>query len=83
MRNGTFKYPANGFGRHLPNRISALSDTRFSNGAVIHGFNDFMTQGRHSSIIRIPASPLKRIRDEPVKQRYTGADTYTTDSASG
>ncbi|MCZ2575726.1 hypothetical protein O1443_07535 [Bacteroides fragilis] len=80
MKNGTFKYPANRFGRYLPNRISAPSDTRFSNGAVIHGFNDFMTQCRHSSIIRIPASPLKRIRDESVGWRYTETDTHITGS---
>ena len=60
-----FQIPANRFGGYLPNRISEPSDTRFSSDAVIHGFNDFMTQCGHSSVIRIPASPLKRIRDEP------------------
>ncbi|WP_287565807.1 hypothetical protein [Parabacteroides sp.] len=65
MEKGTFRYPANRFDGYLPNRISELSDTRFSSDAVIHGFNDFMTQCRHSSVIRIPVSPLKRIRDEP------------------
>ncbi|MFK2357914.1 MULTISPECIES: hypothetical protein [Parabacteroides] len=67
MEKGTFKYPANRFGGGLQNRISAPSDTRFSSDAVIHGFNDVMTQCRHSPVIRIPASPLKRIRDEPVR----------------
>ncbi|WP_302614158.1 hypothetical protein [uncultured Bacteroides sp.] len=65
MEKGTFRYPANRLGGHLQNRISALPDTRFSSDAVIHGFNDFMTQCRHSPVIRIPASPLKRIRDGP------------------
>ena len=48
MEKGTFRYPANRFGGYLPNRISEPSDTRFSSDAVIHGFNDFMTQCRHS-----------------------------------
>ncbi|MBO5186771.1 MAG: hypothetical protein J6B91_06940 [Prevotella sp.] len=65
MEKGTFKYPANRFGGYLPNRISAPSDTRFCNNAVIQVFNDFMTQCRQSPVIRIPASPLTRIRDEP------------------
>ena len=65
MKNGTFKYPAKRFGGGLQNRIPALSDTRFYKHAVSHGFNDFMTQCRHSPIIRIRVSPLKRIRDEP------------------
>ena len=80
MKNEAFKYPANRFGGYLPNRISEPSDTRLSNDAVIHGFNDFMTQCRHSSVIRIPASPLKRIRDEPICQCLTDADIYVTDS---
>ncbi|MCM0721574.1 hypothetical protein NBH15_25305 [Parabacteroides sp. W1-Q-101] len=65
MEKGTFKYTANRFGGYLPNRISTPPDTRFYNDTVIYGFNDFMTQCRHSPVIRIPASPLKRIRDEP------------------
>ena len=80
MEKGTFRYPANRFGGYLPNRISELSDTRFSSDAVIQGFNDFMTQCRHSSVIRIPASPLKRIRDEPICQCFTDADMYVTAS---
>ena len=80
MEKGTFRYPANRFGGYLPNRISEPSDTRFSSDAVIQGFNDFMTQCRHSSVIRIPASPLKRIRDEPICQCFTDADMYVTAS---
>ena len=80
MEKGTFRYPANRFGGYLPNRISEPSDTRFSSDVVIHGFNDFMTQCRHSSVIRIPASPLKRIRDGPICQCFTDADMYITAS---
>ena len=43
MKNEAFKYPANRFGGYLPDRIPEPSDTRLSNDAVIHGFNDFMT----------------------------------------
>ena len=80
MEKGTFRYPANRFGGYLPNRISEPSDSRFSSDAVIYGFNDFMTQCRHSSVIRIPASPLKRIRDGPICQCFTDADMYITAS---
>ena len=80
MEKGIFRYPANRFGGYLPNRISEPSDTRFASDAVIHGFNNFMTQCRHSSVIRIPASPLKRIRDEPICQCFTDADMYVTAS---
>ena len=66
----------------MPNRISEPSDTRFSSDVVIHGFNDFMTQCRHSPVIRIPASPLKRIRDEPDGRRFADADIHVTDSVS-
>ena len=65
MKNGTYKYPENRLCGDLPDRISASPDIRFYKHAVSHGFNDFMTQCRHSPVIRIPASPLKRIRDEP------------------
>ena len=82
MKNEAFKYPANRFGGYLPDRIPEPSDTRFYNDAVIHGFNDFMTQCRHSSVIRIPAPPLKRIRDEPDSQRFADADIHVTDSVS-
>ena len=47
MINGTFKYPEIRFFGYLPKRIPEPSDTRFYNDAVIHGFNDFMTQCRH------------------------------------
>ena len=82
MKNEAFKYPANRFGGYLPDRIPEPSDTRLSNDAVIHGFNDFMTQCRHSPVIRIPASPLKRIRDEPDRRRFADADIHVTDSVS-
>jgi len=82
MRNEAFKYPANRFGGYLPDRIPEPSDTRFPNDAVIHGFNDFMTQCRHSSVIRTSASPLKRIRDEPDRRRFADADIHVTDSVS-
>ena len=82
MKNEAFKYPANRFGGYLPDRIPEPSDTRFYNDAVIHGFNDFMTQCRHSSVIRIPASPLKRIRDEPDIRRFADTDIHATDSVS-
>ena len=72
MKNGTYKYPSNRFGGGLRNRIPALSDMRFYKHTVSHGFNDFMTQCRHSPVIRIPASPLKQIRDEPDNRRRNG-----------
>ena len=81
MEKGTFKYPANRLGGHLPNRISEPSDTRSSSYAVIHGFNDFMTQCRRSPVIRIPVSPLKRIRDEPVNRGCEDAGIQTCHSA--
>lgn len=51
MRNGTLKYPDNRFGRHLQKQIPELSETRLSNNLVTYGFNDFMTQCRHSLLI--------------------------------
>ncbi|MCE9166612.1 hypothetical protein K0G88_21440 [Bacteroides ovatus] len=81
MEKATFKYPANRLGGHLPNRISAPSDTRSYNDAVIHGFNDFMTRCRHSSAIRIPASPQNRIRDDPPVCLFTETDNAATESA--
>ena len=48
MRNGTFKYPENRFTGHLPKRIPKPSETRLSDNSVTYGFNDFMTQCRHS-----------------------------------
>ena len=52
MRKGIFKYPDNRFGGHLPKRIPEPSETRLSDNSVTHGFNDFMTQCRHSSLVR-------------------------------
>ena len=66
----------------MPDRIHEPSDPRLSNDAVIHGFNDFMTQCRHSPVIRTSASPLKRIRDEPDRRRFADADIHATDSVS-
>ena len=51
MRNGTFKYPDNRFGGHLPKRIPGPSEPRLSDNSVTYGFNDFMTQCRHSLLI--------------------------------
>ena len=51
MRNGTFKYPENRFCGYLPKRISEPSETRLSDNSVTYGFNDFMTQCRHSLLI--------------------------------
>ena len=82
MINGTFKYPENRFCGHLPKRIPEPSETRLSDNSVTYGFNDFMTQCRHSPVIRIPASPLKRIRDEPDRRRFADADIHVTDSVS-
>jgi hypothetical protein len=81
MEKGTFRYPANRFGGYLPNRISEPSDTRFSSDVVIHGFNDFMTQCRHSSLVRRTASPQNRIRDDPPMCLFTEADNVATKSA--
>ena len=62
MKNEAFKYPANRFGGYLPDRIPEPSDTRLSNDAVIHGFNDFMTQCRHSPVIQMRR--LKGVRKQ-------------------
>ena len=51
MRNGTLKYPDNRFGGHLSKRIPKPSETKFSDNSVTYGFNDFMTQCRHSLLI--------------------------------
>lgn len=61
MKNEAFKYPANRFGGYLPDRIPEPSDARLSNDAVIHGFNDFMTQCRHSLLICYITSALNLI----------------------
>ena len=51
MINGTFKYPEIRFFGYLPKRIPEPSETRFSDNSVTYGFNDFMTQCRHSLLI--------------------------------
>ena len=61
MINGTFKYPENRFCGYLPKRISEPSETRFSDNSVTYGFNDFMTQCRHSLLICYITSALNLI----------------------
>ena len=56
MRNGTLKYPENRFTGYLSKRMPEPSETRLSDNSVTYGFNDFMTQCRHSSFIRCTAS---------------------------
>ena len=51
MRNGTLKYPENCFTGYLPKRIPEPSETQLSDNSVTCGFNDFMTQCRHSLLI--------------------------------
>lgn len=51
MRNGTFKHLENRFCGYLPKRIPEPSETRLSDNSVTYGFNDFMTQCRHSLLI--------------------------------
>ena len=51
MRNGTLKYPENRLTGHLSKRIPKPSETRLSDNSVTYGFNDFMTQCRHSLLI--------------------------------
>ena len=74
MRKGIFKYPDNRFGGHLPKRIPEPSETRLSDNSVTHGFNDFMTQCRHSSLVRRTASPQNRIRGDPPVCLFTETD---------
>ena len=81
MRNGTFKYPENRFFGHLPKRIPEPSEPRLSDNPVKYGFNDFMTQCRHSSLVRRTASPQNRIRDDPPVCLFTEADNVATKSA--
>ncbi len=81
MRKGTFKYPDNRFGGHLPKRIPEPSEPRLSDNPVKYGFNDFMTQCRHSSLVRRTASPQNRIRDDPPMCVITEADNATAKSA--
>ena len=80
MRNGTFKYPENRFFGHLPKRIPEPSEPRLSDNPVKYGFNDFMTQCRHSSLVRRTASPQNRIRDDPPVCLFTEADNVATKS---
>lgn len=58
MINGTFKYPEIRFFGYLPKRIPESSETRFSDNSVTYGFNDFMTQCRHSLLICYITSAL-------------------------
>jgi len=58
MINGTFKYPEIRFFGYLPKRIPEPSETRFSDNSVTYGFNDFMTQCRHSLLICYITSAL-------------------------
>jgi len=81
MRKGTFKYPDNRFGGYLPKRIPEPSEPRLSDNLVKYRFNDFMTQCRHSSLVRRTASPQNRIRDDPPVCLFTQADNVATKSA--
>ena len=65
MEKGTFQIPGKPLRRIFAKPKVRTVGTRFSSDAVIYGFNDFMTQCRHSPVIRIPASPQNRIRAEP------------------
>ena len=81
MRKGTLKYPENRFGGHLPKRIPEQSETRLSDNSVTYGFNDFMTQCRHSSLVRRTVSPQNRIRDDPPVCLFTETDNAVIQSA--
>ncbi|MDB1000523.1 hypothetical protein ABG864_22370 [Phocaeicola vulgatus] len=81
MRNGTLKYPENRFCGYLLLRIPEPSETRLSDNSVTYGFNDFMTQCRHSSFVRRTASPQNRIRDDPPMCVITEADNAVIQSA--
>ncbi|MCM1141607.1 MAG: hypothetical protein NC453_23795 [Muribaculum sp.] len=58
MRNETFKHLENRFREYLPKRIPKLSKPWFSDNSVTYGFNDFMTQWRHSLLICYITSAL-------------------------
>ena len=79
--NGTFKYPEIRFFGYLPKRIPEPSETRFSDNSVTYGFNDFMTQCRHSSLVRRTASPQNRIRGDPPVCLFTETDNAVIQSA--
>ena len=81
MINGTFKYPEIRFFGYLPKRIPEPSETRLSDNSVTYGFNDFMTQCRHSSFVRRTASPQNRIRDDPSACLFTETDNAVIQSA--
>ena len=81
MRNGILKYPENCFIGHLPKRIPEPSETRLSDNSVTYRFNDFMTQCRHSSLVRRTASPQNRIRDDPFACLFTETDNAEIQSA--
>ena len=81
MRNGTLKYPQNRFVKHLPKRMSGSPAIRLSDDLVKYGFNDFMTQCRHSPLVRCNVSPQNRIRDDPPARVITEADGATVKSA--
>ena len=81
MKNETLKYPENRFCGHLPKRIPEPSETRLSDNSVTYGFNDFMTQCRHSSFVRRTASPQNRIRDDPSACLFTETDNAVIQSA--
>ena len=61
MRNGTFKHLGDRIFGYLPKRIPEPSETRFSDNSVTYGFNDFMTQCRHSLLICYITSALNLI----------------------
>ena len=61
MIKGTLKYPENRFCGYLPKRISEPLETRLSDNSVTYGFNDFMTQCRHSLLICYITSALNLI----------------------
>lgn len=81
MRNVTFKYSENRFGKYPQKLIPEPSETQLSDNSVTYGFNDFMTQCRHSSLVRRTASPQNRIRDDPPMCLFTEADNVATKSA--
>ena len=61
MRNGTFKHLGDRICGYLPKRIPEPSETRLSDNSVTYGFNDFMTQCRHSLLICYITSALNLI----------------------
>lgn len=80
MKNGIVQYPKIQTGKHLPKRLSGLSDNCILNDSVTYRFNDFMTYYRQSPIIRNIVSPMNRIRDEPLVYRFIEAEMGITSS---